>query len=107
VSRHRSDLEIVRDILAVVSNVADVRKTHIMYRANLSYRLLEKYLDRILELRLVSPDDQGFYRLTDDGRSYLEECASLIGVSNEVREQFRTVESKRMALEELLAEEKL
>ena len=101
-SKHRNDLEIVRDILAIVFDEKDVRKTHIMYRANLSYRLLEKYLSRIQGLNLVAVTEKGFFRLTEDGRSYLKECDSLIDVRNEVREQFRTVESKKTALEELL-----
>ena len=101
-SKHRSDLEIVKDILTIVFNDIDVRKTHIMYRANLSYRLLEKYLERIQGLKLVDATEQGFFRLTEDGRSYLKECDSLIDVRNRVREQFRTVESKRTALEQLL-----
>ena len=99
---YRSELEIVKDILTIISNKTDVRKTHIMYRANLSYQLLDKYLTKILNTRLAQADEDGFFRLTVDGRSYLEECVSYINANNKARKQSSTVESKRIALEELL-----
>ena len=42
---YRGKLDIIADILRVVSGNA--KKTQIMYQANLSYRVLQKYLAEI------------------------------------------------------------
>ena len=45
---YRERLDIVADMLQVV-NEAGAKKTQIMYKANLSYNLLKKYLADIVE----------------------------------------------------------
>ena len=50
-SRYRDRLQIIADILVIASRRA--RKTQIMYQANLSYRLLCRYLGEVLEAGLV------------------------------------------------------
>jgi predicted transcriptional regulator len=67
--KHRRDFEIIADILKVVEKGA--RKTRIMYDANLSYRLLDKYLKRAVELGFICFNDNR-YEATDKGRMFLE-----------------------------------
>ena len=61
------------DIIADILSVADkgVRKTRIMRMANLSYRLLEKYLEDTVGLGLLRADD-GSYETTEKGREFLK-----------------------------------
>ncbi len=67
--KNRRQADIVADILRVCCE-GDA-KTHIMYRAGLSYPLLKKYLNLLMEKRLILQDgDQ--YRITEMGQSYLE-----------------------------------
>jgi len=72
------------EILASILNVAErgTLKTHIMYRANLSHRQLEKYL-AFLEgnamLREIVDEDTGsrLYQLTEKGIDFLKDYSRL------------------------------
>ncbi len=68
-SRYRDKLQIVADILSVVSKGA--KKTWIMYQANLSYKLLCRYLDEVLDAGLVICEEENSYVLTAKGREFL------------------------------------
>jgi len=79
VATNRSRVEILASILNVAGN--GTLKTHIMYKANLSHRQLEKYL-KFLEtngLLLETIDDLGsrVYRVTDKGMEFLKDYARL------------------------------
>ena len=67
--KYRDRLQIIADILSVVSDGA--KKTHVMYQANLSYTLLSRYLSEVLDAGLVSFGEEGYYRLTKSGRGWL------------------------------------
>lgn len=68
---YRRKLDIIADILHVTKE--DAKKTQIMYQANLSYTVLERYLARVIAASLVRFENEtGFYRLTDKGREYLD-----------------------------------
>jgi predicted transcriptional regulator len=60
--KNREKLEIVRDILSAV--LEETKKTRIMYKANLSYRVFEKYLNSLLESGLVECNDDSSYLIT-------------------------------------------
>lgn len=47
----RSDIEIIGEILSLSKEGA--RKTEILYQANLSYQLLQEYMELLLEKRLL------------------------------------------------------
>ena len=65
----------VCDILGVVSE-GPTKPTHILYRANMSWRVLSSYLDFLLKRGLIEKEDQGgkrnLYTLTNKGRSILQ-----------------------------------
>jgi predicted transcriptional regulator len=48
-----------------------MRKTHIMYGANLSYTQLTKYLDILVKSQLLTRQ-QGLYITTERGRSFID-----------------------------------
>jgi len=54
-------------------------KTHIMYRANLSHRQLEKYLHFLEDKGLIRKllDDSGGYEATEKGIEFLKDYARL------------------------------
>jgi predicted transcriptional regulator len=71
----RSPMEMVCDILGVVSE-GPTKPTHILYKANMSWRVLSSYLDFLLKRGLIEKEDQGekrvVYTLTARGRSILQ-----------------------------------
>ena len=68
---YRRKLDIIADILQVAKENA--KKTQIMYQANLSYTVLERYLAEVLAASLICFENEtGCYRLTDKGSKYLD-----------------------------------
>lgn len=47
------------------------KKTQIMYKANLSYKLLQKYLHRLTEEELLALRDEKYYT-TEKGKAFIE-----------------------------------
>jgi predicted transcriptional regulator len=72
--RRRSEAEVLVDVLSVA--LGDVRVTHLMYRANLSYSTLHRYLfaalDRGLICKVNNSDGSVVYRTTEKGKAVLE-----------------------------------
>jgi len=96
-AKYRSRLEIVADVLGVVSDGA--RKTQIMYQANLSYKLLINYLKDVIDMGLVKMKDRRTYELTDKGFKFLEEFMGYYERRVEVEEQLNDVQDKKVMLE--------
>jgi predicted transcriptional regulator len=79
---NRTRVEILANILKVASSGA--LKTHIMYKANLSHRQLERYLGFLEERGLLAQgidQDMGnrIYRITDKGCDFLREYSHVSG----------------------------
>jgi predicted transcriptional regulator len=79
---NRTRVEILASILKVASSGA--LKTHIMYKANLSHRQLERYLGFLEERGLLAQgidEDMGnrIYRITDKGSDFLREYSHVSG----------------------------
>ena len=72
-SKNRDRLSIIAAILEAASTGKS--KTRIMYEANLSFKLLEKYLDYVLDAGFVRVDDSR-YSLTESGCEYLKKYRS-------------------------------
>ena len=69
---NRGKIQIMGDVLALAT--AGIKKTHIMYRANLSYEQVHLYLSELIGRRLIAQDvspDGVVYRTTDKGREFL------------------------------------
>lgn len=70
--KYRRRFQIIADIISVAENGA--KKTRIMYFANLSYKLLTKYLEDTVKVGFIQADDSG-YKTTGKGRLFLEKYA--------------------------------
>jgi len=97
---YRSRLDIIADILGVVSGNA--KKTQIMYRANLSYKVLQKYLAEVVGASLVCFEEmkQSYY-ITDRGRIFLREYNAYYRTNKHVERRLNDVAAKRKHLEDL------
>ena len=68
--KNRDRLSIIAAILEAANSGAS--KTHIMFMANLSFSLLEKYLDVVASAGFIRA--RGYrYELTERGREYLKQ----------------------------------
>src|SRR5919107_2295994 len=69
---NRGEIQIMCDVLGLA--ISGIKKTHIMYRANLSYEQVHLYLGELIGKRLISQDvspDGVVYRTTTKGREFL------------------------------------
>ncbi len=97
---YRDRLDIIADILNVASRNA--KKTQIMYQANLSYKVLQRYLHEILDASLVRFEDENqYYRLTVKGQEYLEAYKDYARSSKSMEKRLNEFSSKRKILENL------
>ena len=74
----RGRLEIINEILMVCRKPA--KKTSILYRCNLSYNQLQRYLKYLISQSLLSTIESTetiFYQMTDRGKVFLEEYRRL------------------------------
>ena len=99
--RHRSRLKILASVLSVVSNNNGVKKTQIMYQAYLSYKLLVRYLNDVIDAGLVVCEEDNCYRLTMKGEQFLFKFGEYSRSREDVSEQVNHVEDQRLMLEEM------
>jgi predicted transcriptional regulator len=101
---YRGRLNIIADVLLVVSR--DAKKTQIMYGANLSYRVLERYLAEITAACLISfKNERKCYVLTDKGREFLEAYQKYSKISRHVAKRLSDVHAKETFLSSLCSGE--
>jgi predicted transcriptional regulator len=97
---YRDRLNIIADIL----NVADrsAKKTQIMYQANLSYSVLQRYLSDIAAASLISFERESqLFVLTPKGQEFLEAYKVYSKTSQHVEKRLSEVAAKRKILEQL------
>lgn len=76
--KNRSRLDILAKMLKVT--LGGEIKTHIMYRSNLSYKQLERYLVLLEQRGLIQKEDDGggcVYRATEKGSEFVREYSRL------------------------------
>lgn len=96
--RHR--LDIIADILRVVSGSA--KKTQIMYQANLSYAVMQKYLAEMTDASLISfEDDKRCYVLTNKGSAFLDAYHEYSKTNRHMEQRLNDVRNKKDVLEKL------
>mgnify|MGYP002395611715 CR=1 FL=1 len=96
--KYRRRFEIIADIL----NAADTgaKKTRIMYVANLSYRLLEKYLEETLKVGLIRLNNNG-YGVTEKGRTFLERYSEFSSKYLKLNKELEALRFEREVLERM------
>ncbi len=58
-SNRRSRLELISDILLAIQNKGGkIKPTHLMYKSNLSHKLLNSYLEELLQKELVRVEEE-------------------------------------------------
>ncbi len=82
-SIRRSRLELIFDILLAIQNKGGkIKPTHLMYKSNLSHKLLNAYLDELMAKELVRVDEEMVRKkktpnkvvvITDKGLGFLAE----------------------------------
>jgi len=98
--KYRDKIEIVHDILTAVSDGA--RKTHIMYKANLSYKLLVSYLEEMIKADLVLSNGDGIYTLTEDGEEFLSKAKLYFHLQERVRSETDKMNNEKKDLKQML-----
>lgn len=79
----RSRLELVFDILLAIQNKGGrIKPTHLMYKSNLSHKLLNNYLEELMQKELIRVDEEIHRKkraatkmvvITDKGLDFLAE----------------------------------
>jgi predicted transcriptional regulator len=79
----RSRLELVFDILLAIQNKGgQIKPTHLMYKSNLSHKLLNSYLEELVQKELIAVEEEfskkkqkstKMVRITDKGVGFLAE----------------------------------
>jgi predicted transcriptional regulator len=99
---YRCKLDIIADMLRVANRGA--KKTQIMYQANLSYKLLTKYLKEVVKADLVHFEHaENCYVLTSKGEKFLERYKEYSRRNKHVEKQFNDLHTKKKALIDLLS----
>ena len=97
---YRGKLDIIADILTVASRKP--KKTQIMYQANLSFRVLQKYLAEISGASLICFEDETrCYALTSKGEEFLEAYMQYSKTNRHAEKIIGEVNSKKQTLEKL------
>ena len=94
--QYRSRIQIAADILEIAKDGS--RKTRIMYQGNLSFDLLQKYLDMLVNFGLleIRGGAEKNYIATEKGQRFLEDY-------RELQKYSEMADSKKRALESTLA----
>jgi len=99
-SRYRNRIEIIADILNIVGDGA--RKTQIMYKGTLSYKLLTRYMGEVIGAGLVCVGEKtSIYRLTKNGEDFLRYFESYLASRSAVDEHLNNIKNTRAMLEDM------
>jgi len=76
-SQRRNNSDIIAEILRIARKGA--KKTRIVYGANLNFKMLREYLERLEKAGLIarSPNDSGMVKTTEKGWRYLQQYRAL------------------------------
>ena len=95
---YRSRLEIIADILKAAGNGA--KKTRIMYFANLSYSLLEKYLAAVIKAKMLTSNGDK-YEIAEKGRVFLERFERYSKKLSRINKELKAIKFERQVLEQM------
>ena len=99
-SKYRNRVEIIADILNIVIDGA--RKTQIMYKGNLSYKLLTRYLGEVIGAGLVCVGEKtNLYKLTKKGEAFLNHFDNYSRSREEVSQHLHKMRNLRATLDDM------
>ncbi len=76
----RNRINIIYDILRVIqTRGGEIKKTHIMYQANLSHNQMKLYLDELYEKKFIenSDSDKPLIKITKKGQDFFRQYAQV------------------------------
>ena len=85
--RRRDRLFIMTEILTIAKEGS--LKTHIMYKANMSFAQISEYLSLLLDLNLLQADEnlkRTIFKTTEKGLRYLQSYSEIIELLNRGKE---------------------
>jgi len=68
---NRSREQIIANILSAVNT--PIKRTHIMYHANLSFDQLKIYMDYLHNKKLIQQTEDDLWEITDAGRAFVSQ----------------------------------
>jgi len=77
VSERRNRMEIINDMLHAIQQKGErIKPTHLMYKSNLSHKLLKSYLEELIDKELVkeeiTKDNYKYLVITDKGLEFTQ-----------------------------------
>ena len=94
---YRDSFDIIADILRITKKSS--KKTQIMYQANLSYKVLQKYLSNIIKFNLIKfQKEDHCYTLTSKGQVFLELYHEYYQSNKSVEKQLKDLFDKKNTL---------
>ena len=97
-TKYRNRVDIIADILKVA--IEGAKKTRIMYFANLSYKLLEKYLAETSKIGFLRFNHDG-YEVTETGRAFLQRYRDFSSRYSSVEKTLQSMAFEREILEKM------
>ena len=96
---YRDKLDIIADILTAASRNA--KRTQIMYQANLSYKVLMRYLDEVVAASLLRfENERQLYVLTEKGKQFLAAYKEYFKTNKCIEKRLDEMRIKKNTLEE-------
>jgi predicted transcriptional regulator len=96
--KYRDGLGIIADILRAAGGGA--KKTRIMYVANLSHELLQKYLRATVHSGFLQSNDEG-YEVTEKGQTFLEKYLDFSSKYSKLENELQSAMFEREILERM------
>ncbi|XHH09310.1 MAG: winged helix-turn-helix domain-containing protein [Candidatus Bathyarchaeia archaeon] len=97
---YRDRVDIIADILQAASREA--KKTQIMYQANLSYKVLQRYLSEVTDATLVQfQSENQSYLITSKGQDYLSAYKEYARTNKSIEKRLNDFSNKKRVLEDL------
>ena len=84
IGARRSAVEVVYDILSTCDN-GGINKTAVMYRCNLSYDQLRRYLSVLCDERLVLENGERLFEITPAGQKALRRMSVAVKTLRDLR----------------------
>lgn len=79
--KRRNRISIINDILNVISqNKGKIKQTHLMYKANLSHKLMRSYLEDLIAKDVIEEKKNNnniYLVITDKGTQFLEKVRKM------------------------------
>lgn len=81
----RSKLQVLVDILRVANENGMAKPTHILYKANLSHKLLKTYLEILMSnefIEKISNQRNVYYKITEKGQKFILQFRQMEKIAN-------------------------